>query len=240
MSTLTTNLVSYWKLDESSGNAADSVGSNTLTNTASVTYVAALINKGASMNGGPYLTITDGSQSGLDITGDISTSFWLKLAGEPGTDNGFEMVTKWASGSGAYRFIYHDAGGQAQMYGALYDAGNPGTNVNYTKNISHIGTSAFHHMVFTFKASTGTMTFYLDGSNLGTTVDTSVSTINNSSGNFDIGALGVGIQGFFNGIVDEVGLWSKELTSGEVSSLYNSGAGFAYPFVTAAGFLAFL
>ena len=44
---LTDNLVSYWKLDESSGNAADSVGSNTLTNTNTVTYSAGKINNGA-------------------------------------------------------------------------------------------------------------------------------------------------------------------------------------------------
>lgn len=231
-SPLLTNLVSYWKLNESSGNAADSIGSNTLVNTDSVTYAAALIGNGASMNGGPYLTITDASQSGLDITGDISTSFWIKLASEPGTDNGYEMVTKWGSGSGAYRFIYRDAGGQAQMYAALYAAGDPGTNVNYAKNISHIGTSAFNHFVFTFKASTGTMTFYLNGASLGTVVDTSVTTINNSTGNFSIGTLGVGVQGFFNGIVDEVALYNSELTSGNVASLFNTGLGTTPPFNT--------
>ena len=48
---LTDNLVSYWKLDESSGNAADSVGSNTLTNTGTATYAAGKINNGVVVNG---------------------------------------------------------------------------------------------------------------------------------------------------------------------------------------------
>ena len=44
---LTDNLISHWKLDESSGNAADSHGSNTLTNNGSTPFVAAKINNGA-------------------------------------------------------------------------------------------------------------------------------------------------------------------------------------------------
>jgi hypothetical protein len=35
--TLLDNLVAYWKLDEASGNAADSVTTNTLTNTGTTT-----------------------------------------------------------------------------------------------------------------------------------------------------------------------------------------------------------
>lgn len=34
----------------------------------------------------------------------------------------------------------------------------------------------------------------------------------------------------FDGIVDEVGIWSDGLTTGEISALYNSGSGLAYPF----------
>ena len=34
----------------------------------------------------------------------------------------------------------------------------------------------------------------------------------------------------FDGVIDEVGLWSKVLSATEITDLYNSGAGFAYPF----------
>ena len=45
---LTTNIVAYWKFDESSGNAMDSTGNgNTLTNVNTVTYSAGKINNGA-------------------------------------------------------------------------------------------------------------------------------------------------------------------------------------------------
>ena len=35
---------------------------------------------------------------------------------------------------------------------------------------------------------------------------------------------------FLNCYIDEVGIWSRTLTSTEVSDLYNSGSGLQYPF----------
>ena len=40
----------------------------------------------------------------------------------------------------------------------------------------------------------------------------------------------------YNGLIDEVGFWHKVLSQSEVTSLYNSGAGLAYPFSASAGF----
>ena len=102
------NQVSYWKLDESSGNASDSEGSNTLTNS-NVTYQAGKINNGALWNSATdVLQIADGSQSGLDITGDISFSFWVKLTSQPGSGTFQMFIWKYlASGSQrAYQLYY--------------------------------------------------------------------------------------------------------------------------------------
>ena len=38
--------------------------------------------------------------------------------------------------------------------------------------------------------------------------------------------------GRITGTLDEVAIWNKELTAAEVSELYNSGNGLAYPFTT--------
>src|SRR5262249_31508245 len=34
---------------------------------------------------------------------------------------------------------------------------------------------------------------------------------------------------YFNGAIDEIGVWNRALTSTEITNLYNSGAGLAYP-----------
>lgn len=55
---LTDNLIAYWKLDESSGNASDSSGNgHTLTNN-SISYGASKINNGAIFNGSNTFTLS--------------------------------------------------------------------------------------------------------------------------------------------------------------------------------------
>jgi hypothetical protein len=76
---LTDNLVSYWKLDESSGNAADSVGSNTGTNVGSIAYSAGKINNGATMGSSKRF---DCGVTGINITGKQAFTFamWAKVS----------------------------------------------------------------------------------------------------------------------------------------------------------------
>jgi hypothetical protein len=75
------------------------------------------------------------------------------------------------------------------------------------------------------------MTFYLDGSSLGTAGAVPQS----FNGYWRIGGSILTSWpnisgGSFNGSIDEVGIWSRALTSSEVTSLYNSGSGRQYPF----------
>ena len=73
---LTDNLVSYWKLDESSGDAVDAVASLSAVNT-SVTYSAGKINNGAVYNGSAYHTIAD--NAAIKPSSDISISCWVNV-----------------------------------------------------------------------------------------------------------------------------------------------------------------
>lgn len=114
---LTDNLISYYKLDESSGNASDSVGSNTLTNVNSVVYATAKLNKGADLerSSSQYLSIADGSQSGLDITGNISVSAWIKIESLPTANEINIVVAKEdfsVSGNRAYAFGVEETAGE--------------------------------------------------------------------------------------------------------------------------------
>src|SRR4051812_38835093 len=82
---LLTGIVSYWKLDESSGDAVDSVSSNNLTNHGSIPFVPGKINNGADieMSTGQYFTIPDASQVGLDILSDFTINAWIKIESMP-------------------------------------------------------------------------------------------------------------------------------------------------------------
>ncbi|MDA3803017.1 MAG: hypothetical protein PF488_03985 [Patescibacteria group bacterium] len=69
---LLTDLVSYYKLDESSGNAADSVGSNTGVMSGTYSYGAGKINNALTMASGSYLKASISS----GLSGSFSVSGW--------------------------------------------------------------------------------------------------------------------------------------------------------------------
>lgn len=227
MSTLTSNIVSYWKLDEASGNAADSVGSNTLTNN-SVTYGTGKINNGADFEGSSAnqsLSITDASQSGLDITSDISFSFWWKPESVGAAEQ--YMVSKFPAAAGNYSYrLGYDGSGNINL-----TISNDGTSVeNLYVSLGTINAGTWYHLVTTWKASTKTATHYKNGSSLGTAVGAMGSIHNGNTafmlGNYSGSSANQGVDGF----LDEVGIWNKVLTSDEVTELYNGGSGFSYPF----------
>ena len=224
------NLVSYWKLDESSGDAADSHGANTLTNTG-VVFSAGKINNGADFERGDLtdiLTITDTTQTGLDITGDIAISAWLKVETAPGNTEQYHIVNKFLSTGNqrSYFFNYSDVGGTKRLQ---FTAGKGDDSESL--NVSHdLGTGVWHHIVMSWKATTSTLTVYVDGSSVGTAVGTYTSLFSGTS-NFSIGDSQPGAGNIFDGMIDEVGIWSRVLTSDEVTSLYGGGSGLVYPLI---------
>lgn len=211
---LSTNLVTYWKLDESSGNAADSVGSNTATNS-NVTYGTGKINNAAVFNGSnAAFTFTT-----VPVTGSssFSVSLWLKggslvsgmTALHFGTDASNQAFTVYLDASSKIAANFTGGGGQVtattslstsvfQMYTVTYDGNNVRLYVNGTlENTSSSYTSA----------------------NIGTT--------NKFIGKY------AGSVNWWNGSIDEIGMWSRALSGSEITQLYNSGNGNQYPFGTA-------
>jgi hypothetical protein len=87
-------------------------------------------------------------------------------------------------------------------------------------------------MVFdgTLSGNTNRAKIYVNGSNV---TSSSGGTIQSSTLSYstylNTGYLH-GSGSFYNGYLDEVGVWSRALTSSEVTQLYNSGLGLQYPF----------
>jgi hypothetical protein len=43
--------------------------------------------------------------------------------------------------------------------------------------------------------------------------------------------VGVGYIGYWDGVIDELGIWTRLLTATEIANLYNGGQGLTYPFL---------
>jgi hypothetical protein len=81
--------------------------------------------------------------------------------------------------------------------------------------------------VVVFNTSSDSFDFYVDNSSAAETVFATGASGFTDGSEITIGSTG-GTGQYTDGIIDEVGIWEKALTSGEVSELYNSGSGLAY------------
>lgn len=226
---LTDNLVSYWKLDESSGNATDAHGSNTLTNNGTMSYTAAKINNGASLASTKYLSIADGSQSGLDPGTDMSVSFWFNYTGSVfGINPG--VFGKWRASAGNRGYMFNLNGpGPAEQLTLSFRTSSDGTN-DTIKSKAGFAVNTVYHVALSYTGSTGTCLLYINGS-LSDTWTSMPTSIYDNGQPFEIGSnFGNTIDYWTSGWIDEFGLWNRPITSTEVTSLYNSGSGLAYPF----------
>lgn len=227
------NVQNYWKLDEASGTRADEVGGKTLTDNATVGSAAGVIGNCA---------VFDGSTEFLSQTINPilqhSINAWVYI----NVNNAYQEIVgikRYISGSdwSAQEFRVTNVG-KLQYTEGIQASGES----HVITGVTTINTTGWHMVTVTCTGDTTSPTFilYLDGN-----VDKDILATNNGiratwttdAGGFGIGCLPAffGSNGFFlNGNIDEVGIWTRVLSAAEITSLYNSGAGFAYPF-TAAG-----
>ena len=93
---------------------------------------------------------------------------------------------------------------------------SPGTYQEFTSNIvSPI--SQWNNLICSYNSNT--INLYLNGVLISTFPNITIS--NNSNGSFYFGASISGIVQFFNGNLDDIGVWNRELTPQEIQDLYN-------------------
>lgn len=231
---LKTNLVSWWTLDETSGTRNDSHGTNHLTDNNTVLYGTGKKGNAADFEfaNSEYLSIADASQSGLDITGDMSISAWVKIESAPGN---YKLVSKWGASNGSYMLAYYDNAGTKKIRLDLYDNGDGSNNVPVDWTYTLTNGTWYHIVVVTDVGATNSVSeLFINGVSQGTGTHTGVNAIFSGTGAFNIGAYG-GIDGYADGMIDEVGIWNKLLTGAEVTELYNSGNGMTYTDLDAGG-----
>lgn len=212
-SSLNVGLVTYWTLNESSGNRADSVGANTLKpNGGVVASASGILNNAASGFDVSSTSLTNGSPTGISFgPGSMTISVWVYFTdktqdpqyildkSQDSTHREYWLV--WRS-AGQFRFYifapdgsvvgeedYSFSASNNTWYNVIawYDSGN--STVNVTVNNGTMGSSGTSG---TFAGDLG-VPFYLG---------------NDPSGAFP-----------FAGRIDENGLWNRILTPTEKTTL---------------------
>ncbi len=220
---LETNLVYYYKMN---GNSNDEVSSNNGSDTA-ITYGTGngIRNQGASFNGSTSI-IALGTAIGMPAA--MSIGFWVKPSDY--THTGL-MFCDWSTAAGKndgwYAMNRGDLGGVIQFTWNKTGAG-AGTAIYQTSSAALTDNTTWHFIVIT-QTGTSAPIMYVDGSSVGVTLAFGSPVFTKPSGQGSaIGSStdsGVAGSEYFQGAIDELGIWTRVLTSGEVSTLYNGGTG---------------
>lgn len=210
----------FFNFDESSGDAADAVNSLSGVNT-SATFSTGKINNAAYFGGSAYFTVADNAL--LEPVNAISFGGWVWIS----ATSSFQMMMAKGENAGdtrSYEMRCYSTTTQIEVQ--MRTGSAPGAYAQ-ARSTTAIGTGAWKHVIFTRNGTT--QKIYIDGTS--DTLATNVTQSGNivySTDDLWIGQRNGGLR--FNGRLDMWGLWDVELTSSEVSELYNAGTGIQYPF----------
>ncbi len=210
-------LLSYWKLEEASGDRVDARGIKDLVETnGSVGSVAGKLNDGADLTTAlPTLRIPKAELAGHDAD-TFSMSFWFKvdlLTTRPITLT-FSSVTGWQIGTGGT--------------GLIQFKGNPAHwTITSAGGVLTLGST--HHVVV-IRTNSGPAELWVDGVLVASTPTSGTSDFSTELGAVDDFTIGANANNDFrhDGFFDEVGFWTRALSSADVAKLYNLGEGDFY------------
>lgn len=215
---LLTNLLSYWKLDEASGDRFDSHSTNTLSAYNAPVSATGKINSGVqcASSGTKALkrnhdaTISWGYQ-------EVSFSCWVKfdvLLGRAIFSKGTTMgvfVSDFGGGDIFFTYVTNGA-------------------VNYVDHTTILATGVWYHLVVVNSFANGLIVYV---NNVKVVGDPYTGNITNTRA-FAIGAYALSngdLTEASDAVIDEFGYWKdRALSDADVAALYNSGSGLAYPF----------
>lgn len=217
--TLDTNLVSYWKLNETSGTRVDSHSTNDLALGTEPGSTTGILGNAADFTGASSEYLSAGDPASLDMNGDFSMSFWIKSASTADT----YILDKGNLTGAGYGIRFNAVSGKLHLI-LQSDAG-----VNYVQRgtTTSVNSGSWVHCIVTRTGNT--VNWYInngtaESSTLGD--NGTVGDMTNSS-NFIVGANSTPASyGTF--AFDEFGFWTKVLNSTEIGDLYNSGSGNTY------------
>lgn len=218
MSLLTDNLISAWELDEASGNAVDSFGSNTLTETSGT--IEAFAGGGRDIELGDSEWFECDSNASL-VTGDIDFTIaaWVRAESLPAsvmeiackqtaTGTGGEYLIGW-DGSSRFRFLVRNAADSA----------------NVARNFTSLGlpvVDTWYFLVAWHDSVGNTLNVQANNGVVDTTAHTTgvfAGTAKFAIGNRDSGT------NYWDGVIRRVRFWKRVLTANERTWLYNTGVG---------------
>lgn len=227
---LTDNLVAYWRLDEASGTRADATGNgySLAANGSPVSRTGKLGDACDFVPGSSqYLSTTDAA-----VYGAITDSAGWTIAGWIYSDDNAtrEVLGTFSTATARGVITYFHAAYLVARDLAVQWYDNAGSAVIAASGAS-MTSGAWNFIAIKYDTADDKLYVRTNGTT-GTGVSCAGKTFTLNASAFYLGKARVSGGTYADGGLDDIGLWSRALSSAELDSLYNSGAGFAYPFST--------
>lgn len=232
---LNENIVSFYKLNETSGDAIDAVIGKNGSLIEPVGYPMGRGFKGIINNSynfsaniagllgtGAYINFSNGNKDSSCYDLNCSVSFWINFT-QSGNRWIFQQGQQRANGNNT--FAYSDSG--VLVFGTFNNTGGQvvATTSPLTYNSGH-----WIHVVGVLNKSDALI--YVNGTllnrtNLGGSTNIPFG-LNSQIIGGRTGLTGGAVEDLMQGGLDEIGIWNRSLTASEVSDLYNNGLGITY------------
>ena len=222
------NLIHHFKLDETGAldNRNDAVGSAQLVpNGVGITGVAGKVGNAPDFPGNSFIVMSSATVADF-TTEDFTIAFWVLMDAIPPTQS--VPLSKWFSTGRQYQFDYLASSSRFRFL-----TRNAADNANYVVSADNFGapsTATWYFIVL--QRDTGANEISIRVNN-GTRDTLSADDLPSQTTKFAIGkrdgdptTLSADAH---KGHIDEISIWDRLTTDDEETTIYNAGAGLAYP-----------
>lgn len=219
-------LISYWSFDAADVRGdlvKDPVGGNDGTIAGAPQHVKGKIGEAFEFGGQPdAIDVGSPTNGSLDFgeEQDFSMMAWIKVDKPPELDGGQSTIISKGDGGGNGRILWKIVATQLQV--TIANEGGAGPKIDFN-SVSDIVDGNWHHVVFVSDRS-DTTHIYIDGildAEAGPSEGTDITT----ESHLFIGAsirVGNTTRRYFEGLIDEVGIYNRVLTDDEIEHNLNS------------------
>ena len=229
------NFVAGWTFDETSGNFADASGNGndaTAVGTPYGTGSNGIVGGALDLGGSPDSANAGTGVGDFAATDAFSVSFWLNLddntnfysflgsrvkSGGTADDEGWSVRTGAGGDRDEIRFQFFSNDGLTEEGRAIQTGVQLSTDVWQHIVVAHDGSSDLSGV-----------SIYVDGTLVSSGLTDNTALLSDTVAEnepFVVGGRETSSNGYVDGEMDEVGLWSRVLTTDEVGELYNEGNG---------------
>jgi hypothetical protein len=210
-------LISYWDMDEASGNAVDQHGSNDLTDTNTVGADGGM--RDFEADNAEYFTIND--NAGLSTGTGVSWTFaaWVR----PETVTGFPMIgMKGWGDAGEREWVLYLSGPLP-----TFEWDNGSITGALSSSFGNLSTATLYFVVCGYDSASGAYFMSVNANAADEDDAEAVGGSRNGAGPFVIGASPLQTV-YWDGRIGPSGFWKRALTGAEITELYNSGTPLKY------------